>query len=71
VDKKDRRQPTSPNWAAFDSLRIDKVNAAAFEPERIKRTNERNFAIVMVKLFFVGAKTKGYRTILSVRGVHG
>jgi hypothetical protein len=36
------------------------VNAAAFEPERIKRTNERNFAIVKVKLFFVGAKTKGY-----------
>jgi hypothetical protein len=68
VDKKDRRQPTSTNWAAFDSLRIDKVNAAAFEPERIKRTNERNFAIVKVKLFFVGAKTI---RVLSVRGVYG
>jgi hypothetical protein len=44
------------------------VNAAAFEPERIKRTNERNFAIVKVKLFFVGAKTI---RVLSVRGVYG
>jgi len=34
------------------------VNAAAFEPERIKRTNERNFAIVKLELIFVGANNK-------------
>ena len=46
VEKKDRRLPTLPNWAAFDSLPIDKENAPTLEPQRIKRPNERNFAIV-------------------------
>jgi hypothetical protein len=57
VDKKDRRHPTLPNWAAFVSLPIDKVNAVAFEPERTKRNNERSVAMVKVFFFFVETKT--------------
>jgi hypothetical protein len=36
--------------AAFDSLPIDKENAATLEPQRINRPNESNFAIVMLLL---------------------
>ena len=54
VETKDLRLPTRPNWAAFDSLLIDKENAAVLELERTRTINERNLAMVVYYFGEVG-----------------